>query len=52
MLDAFSRAVVSADSKGALIGSAELASLRKYVHDANKRIDATLAITQLSLIHI
>ena len=64
MLDAFSRAVVSADSKGSPIGTAELASLRKYVADANKRIDATLAITQnvsciaadavsgLSLIHI
>ena len=46
MLDAFSRAVVTADSKGTPIGSAELSALRKYVADANKRIDATLAITQ------
>ncbi len=46
MLDAFSRAVVSADSKGAPIGSSDLTALRKYVADANKRIDATLAITQ------
>ena len=46
MLDAFSRAVVSADSKGAPIGSEDLAELKKYVADANKRIDATLAITQ------
>ena len=46
MLDAFSRAVVSADSKGAPIGSDDLAELKKYVADANKRIDATLAITQ------
>tara|TARA_B100000700_G_scaffold261127_1_gene296938 strand:+ start:66 stop:614 length:549 start_codon:yes stop_codon:yes gene_type:complete len=46
MLDAFSRAVVDADAKGAPIGSEDLASLRKYVSDANKRIDATLAITQ------
>ncbi len=46
MLDAFSKAVVSADAKGAPIGSHELADLRKYVNDANKRIDATLAITQ------
>ncbi len=46
MLDAFSRTVVSADAKGAPIGSSDLASLRKYVADANKRIDATLAITQ------
>ena len=46
MLDAFSRTVVSADAKGAAIGSEDLADLRKYVADANKRIDATLAITQ------
>ena len=46
MLDAFSRAVVSADSKGAPIGSDDLVQLKKYVADANKRIDATLAITQ------
>ena len=46
MLDAFSRAVVSADSKGAPIGTEDLAALRQYVADANKRIDATLAITQ------
>ena len=46
MLDAFSRAVVTADSKGATIGSDELIELKKYVADANKRIDATLAITQ------
>ncbi len=46
MLDAFSRKVVSADAKGAAIGSEDLADLRKYVSDANKRIDATLAITQ------
>ena len=46
MLDAFSRAVVSADAKGAPIGTDDLVALRKYVSDANKRIDATLAITQ------
>ena len=46
MLDAFSRTVVSADAKGAAIGSEDLSDLRKYVADANKRIDATLAITQ------
>tara|TARA_B100001115_G_C15673411_1_gene325269 strand:+ start:116 stop:664 length:549 start_codon:yes stop_codon:yes gene_type:complete len=46
MLDAFSRKVVSADAKGSAIGSEDLADLRKYVADANKRIDATLAITQ------
>ena len=46
MLDAFSRAAVNADAKGSPIGSEDLVSLRKYVSDANKRIDATLAITQ------
>ena len=46
MLDAFSRKVVSADDKGKAIGNEDLADLRKYVADANKRIDATLAITQ------
>ena len=40
MLDAFSRAVVSADTKTAYIGSAELASLKAYVADGNKRLDA------------
>ena len=48
MLDAFSRAVVSADAKGAPIGTEDLAILRKYVSDANKRIDASLAISQKS----
>ena len=46
MLDAFSRAVVTADAKGSPIGSDDLVALKKYVSDANKRIDATLAITQ------
>ncbi len=46
MLDAFSRVVVNADAKGAAIGSDDLVELKKYVADANKRIDATLAITQ------
>ena len=46
MLDAFSRAVVTADAKGATLGSSDLVALRKYVAEANKRIDATLAITQ------
>lgn len=46
MLDAFSRAVVSADAKGVCLGSAELAALRRHVADANIRIDATNAISQ------
>lgn len=45
MLDAFSRAVVSADAKTAPIGSGELASLRNYVAEGNKRLDAVNAIT-------
>ena len=46
MLDAFSRAVVSADAKGACLGSSDLAALRKHVADSNKRIDATAMIAQ------
>jgi len=45
MLDAFSRAVVSADSKTAPIGGGELAALRNYVAEGNKRLDAVNAIT-------
>jgi len=45
MLDAFSRAVVSADAKTAPIGSGELASLRSFVAEGNKRLDAVNAIT-------
>jgi phycoerythrin beta chain len=45
MLDAFSRAVVSADAKTACIGSAELASLKQYLTKANTRLDAVNAIT-------
>lgn len=50
MLDAFSRAVVGADAKGACLGSADLASLRQHVADANIRIDATNAIAQHILV--
>ena len=45
MLDAFSRTVVSADAKTAPVGGSELASLRSYVRDGNKRLDAVNAIT-------
>ena len=45
MLDAFSRAVVSADAKTAPLGSGELASLRNYVAEGNKRLDAVNAIS-------
>jgi len=40
MLDAFSRAVVSADSKTACIGGAELQSLKNFISNGNKRLDA------------
>jgi phycoerythrin beta chain len=45
MLDAFSRAVVSADAKTAPIGGGELASLKGFVAEGNKRLDAVNAIT-------
>ncbi|MBO9999183.1 MAG: bleomycin hydrolase [Cyanobacteria bacterium SID2] len=44
MLDAFSRAVVTADSKTACIGGAELASLKSFIAEGNKRLDAVNAI--------
>ena len=44
MLDAFSRAVVGADSKTACIGGAELDSLKKFIAEGNKRLDAVNAI--------
>ncbi|MCL2933617.1 MAG: bleomycin hydrolase [Trichodesmium sp. MAG_R03] len=40
MLDAFSRAVVTADAKTAAIGTAELASLKEFIAEGNKRLDA------------
>lgn len=40
MLDAFSRAVVSADAKTAYLGSGELADLKAYISNGNKRLDA------------
>jgi len=44
MLDAFSRKAVSADSSGAFIGGGELASLKSFIADGNKRLDAVNAI--------
>ncbi|PSF37950.1 bleomycin hydrolase [Aphanothece hegewaldii CCALA 016] len=44
MLDAFSRAVVTADSKTSAIGGQELANLRKFIAEGNKRLDAVNAI--------
>lgn len=45
MLDAFSRAVVGADSKTAYIGGSDLQSLRNFISEGNKRLDAVNAIT-------
>ena len=44
MLDAFSRAVVTADTKTAPIGGADLGSLRNFIAEGNKRLDAVNAI--------
>lgn len=40
MLDAFSREVISADNSGSFIGSGELESLKSFIADGNKRLDA------------
>lgn len=44
MLDAFSRAVVTADSKTACIGGEELAQLKSFISEGNKRLDAVNAV--------
>lgn len=44
MLDAFSRAVVTADTKTACIGGTELDALKKFVAEGNKRLDAVNAV--------
>jgi phycoerythrin beta chain len=40
MLDAFSRSVVSADNGGSFIGGDSLASLKSFIAEGNKRLDA------------
>ncbi|CCH65343.1 Phycoerythrin beta chain [Richelia intracellularis HM01] len=44
MLDAFSRAVVSADASTSCIGSNKISELREYLAAANRRLDAVNAI--------
>jgi len=44
MLDAFSRAVVAADSKTACIGAEEISALQGFIADGNKRLDAVNAV--------
>ena len=48
MLDAFSRAVVGADSKTACIGSADVESLKGFIADGNKRLDVVNGLTSNS----
>ncbi|MGK7894170.1 MAG: hypothetical protein AB4372_11225, partial [Xenococcus sp. (in: cyanobacteria)] len=44
MLDAFSRAVVAADSKTACIGGDEISALKGFIAEGNKRLDAVNAV--------
>lgn len=44
MLDAFSRAVTSADGGGKFVGGGELDALKGFIADGNKRLDAVNAI--------
>ncbi|MEM9539660.1 MAG: bleomycin hydrolase [Cyanobacteria bacterium P01_E01_bin.42] len=44
MLDKFSRSVIDADSKTACIGGDELAALRGFIAEGNKRLDAVNAV--------
>lgn len=44
MLDAFSRAVTSADGSGSFVGGGELEGLKSFIADGNKRLDAVNAI--------
>ena len=44
MLDAFSRAVTSADASGKFVGGSDLASLKTFIAEGNKRLDAVNAI--------
>nr|5Y6P_A8 Chain A8, R-phycoerythrin beta chain [Griffithsia pacifica]5Y6P_B3 Chain B3, R-phycoerythrin beta chain [Griffithsia pacifica]5Y6P_B4 Chain B4, R-phycoerythrin beta chain [Griffithsia pacifica]5Y6P_B5 Chain B5, R-phycoerythrin beta chain [Griffithsia pacifica]5Y6P_B6 Chain B6, R-phycoerythrin beta chain [Griffithsia pacifica]5Y6P_B7 Chain B7, R-phycoerythrin beta chain [Griffithsia pacifica]5Y6P_B9 Chain B9, R-phycoerythrin beta chain [Griffithsia pacifica]5Y6P_C8 Chain C8, R-phycoerythri len=44
MLDAFSRVVVNSDSKAAYVGGSDLQSLKTFISDGNKRLDAVNCI--------
>ncbi|MEH1793086.1 MULTISPECIES: bleomycin hydrolase [unclassified Nostoc] len=44
VLDAFSRAVIAADAKTAPIGGNDLAALKSFIAEGNKRLDAVNAI--------
>ncbi|NEP61625.1 MAG: bleomycin hydrolase [Symploca sp. SIO2G7] len=44
MLDAFSKTVTSADSKGGFVGGSDLDALKEFVASGNKRLDAVNSI--------
>ncbi|MBP0016424.1 MAG: bleomycin hydrolase [Cyanobacteria bacterium SBLK] len=44
MLDAFSKTVAAADSKGGFVGGSELESLKSFITEGNKRLDAVNAV--------
>jgi phycoerythrin beta chain len=44
MLDAFSRSVINADSKTACVAGNDIESLRRFIAEGNKRLDAVNAI--------
>nr|YP_010338799.1 R-phycoerythrin class I beta subunit [Glaucosphaera vacuolata]UNJ18749.1 R-phycoerythrin class I beta subunit [Glaucosphaera vacuolata] len=44
MLDAFSRVVVNSDSKTTYVGGSDLESLKNFISEGNKRLDAVNAI--------
>nr|YP_009500319.1 R-phycoerythrin class I beta subunit [Gracilariopsis heteroclada]AXE43481.1 R-phycoerythrin class I beta subunit [Gracilariopsis heteroclada] len=44
MLDAFSRVVVSSDSKAAYVGGSDLQALKTFIAEGNKRLDAVNSI--------
>ncbi len=45
MLDAFSRAATAADASGSFVGGTQLAALKTFVAEGNKRLDAVKAIS-------
>lgn len=44
MLDAFSKVVVDSDSKASYVGGSDLQSLKSFITEGNKRLDAVNAI--------
>nr|QUE29937.1 cpeB [Erythrocladia irregularis] len=44
MLDAFSRVVTNSDAKATYVGGSDLAALKKFIAEGNKRLDSVNAI--------